>query len=207
MAPARLTDTERSAVEHAIVAAERRTSAEFAVVVAPAASDYRLYPLLWTAVAALAAGVAAAVVDPGLTARTWLAVEGAAAVLFGLALHVPAIHTVLVPGPVKRAAAGEAARLQFATRVSGRTEDHGGVLLFVSVAERYVEIIADRAVAAHVTDAAWGEVTNRFVAGARQGRFAEALVGAIEGCAAVLAPHFPARPDQRNELPDRVQEL
>ncbi len=207
MAPARLSDTERTAVEHAIVAAERSTSAEFAVVVAPASGDYRLYPLLWTAVAALSAGVVAAVVDPGLTARTWLAVEGVAAVVSGLVFHVPAVHALLVPALVKRAAASDAARVQFATRVSGRTEDRGGVLLFVSVAERYVEIVADRAVADHVTDAAWGEVTNRFVAGARLGRFAEALVAAIEGCAAILAPHFPARPDQRNELSDRVQEL
>ena len=84
------------------------------------------------------------------------------------------------------------------------TEHNSGVLIFVLLADRAIEIVADRGVAARVAPSEWqamcDTMRDRFAAG-------EYERGAVEGVAAVsdvLARHFPSDGTaRRNELPDR----
>jgi uncharacterized membrane protein len=83
------------------------------------------------------------------------------------------------------------------------TEDKAGVLIYLLLADRRVEIVADSGIHARVGDTAW-----ETICGAMQQEFTAARYeqGVLTGLAAVsdlLALHFPARPDGNpNELPD-----
>ena len=85
------------------------------------------------------------------------------------------------------------------------TRERTGVLLFVSLLEHRIEVIADTGITDAAPDDLWTEVVARLAERIRQGALADGLVEAIERCGAVLAEHFPRtggpEPDQ---LPDRL---
>ena len=84
------------------------------------------------------------------------------------------------------------------------TEDNCGVLIYLSLADRDVEIVADRGIHRHVGDAAWEAVCRSMEAAFRERRFAEGVVQGIGEVNALLARHFPRdRGAAPNELPDR----
>ena len=99
------------------------------------------------------------------------------------------------------------AKLQFAALVNERTAGDEGVLLFVSLAEKHVEILVDNGIAALVPQTAFQNIIELFIRNVRQGRVAEGVLAAVEGCVLVLVPHFPARPDEPNEMANRVTEI
>ena len=86
----------------------------------------------------------------------------------------------------------------------GRTGGRTGVLIFVSLAERYARIVADEVITARVPQSEWQEAVDALVGHMREDRIADGYVEAIERCGRILAAHFPRRPDDRNELPDRI---
>ena len=67
-----------------------------------------------------------------------------------------------------------------------------GLLLFVSEAERHVEILADRGIEERVDQAAWDKIVADFVASVAAGTVAPALTAAIGACATILETHYPA---------------
>jgi uncharacterized membrane protein len=82
------------------------------------------------------------------------------------------------------------------------TERNNGVLLYLLLAERDVEIVADRGFNGKVSAAEWEFICRRMEATLREGRHADAIVEGIEGISQLVARHFPPRPGGRNEQPD-----
>jgi uncharacterized membrane protein len=83
------------------------------------------------------------------------------------------------------------------------TEENCGVLVYLLLADRDVEIVADRGIHRIVGDAAWQAICNRMEAAFRAGRFADGVVAGVTEISALLAEHFPRDRDVRNELPDK----
>jgi putative membrane protein len=108
-----------------------------------------------------------------------------------------------VPRAIKRARAHREALEQFVVRGITRTRNRTGVLIFVSVAERYARIIADEGIAAKVPNSEWQEAVDALTGHMRDGRIAAGFTAAVERCGAVLATHSPAD-GSPNELPDRL---
>jgi putative membrane protein len=78
------------------------------------------------------------------------------------------------------------------------------VLLFVSAAERYAEIIADSGLHALVEQAAWQEIIDKLTAEIGAGRPEDGLLGAVGRVGSLLAKHFPASPGDIRSLPDHL---
>jgi uncharacterized membrane protein len=83
------------------------------------------------------------------------------------------------------------------------TEANDGVLLYVLLADRDVEIVADRGIHARVGDAEWKRVCGTIEKAFRAGRFAEGVEQGIAEVSALLAQHSPRTGPGANELPDR----
>jgi uncharacterized membrane protein len=84
------------------------------------------------------------------------------------------------------------------------TADNCGVLVYLLLADRDVEIVADRGIHAHVGDASWRAVCRRMEKAFRDARFADGVEAGITEISALLAEHYPRGPDtSANELPDR----
>ena len=83
------------------------------------------------------------------------------------------------------------------------TAHNNGVLIYVLMADRGVEIIADRGIAAHVTQPEWEAVCRQMEQHYRAGRFREGSIAGIEGVGALLGRHFPGRHHSDHELPNQ----
>ncbi|MGB6659353.1 MAG: TPM domain-containing protein [Xanthobacteraceae bacterium] len=82
--------------------------------------------------------------------------------------------------------------------------DRTGILIFVSLAERYARIIADEGIAACVPQSEWQDAVNELIARISTGHMTEGFISAIEICGNVLARSFPRAETSGDELPDRI---
>ncbi|MBS0321798.1 MAG: TPM domain-containing protein [Proteobacteria bacterium] len=83
------------------------------------------------------------------------------------------------------------------------TEQNNGVLIYLLLADRDVEIVADRGIARVVDDARWQAICQAIEAACAQGRHVDGVVDGVVATGALLAAHFPAAGRSGNELPDR----
>ena len=85
------------------------------------------------------------------------------------------------------------------------TEANNGVLIYLLLADRAIEIIADRGLASRVEAGHWSAVVSELAGALRAGRFEEGLSAALAAVSAQLQAHFPSAPGDANpnELPDR----
>lgn len=87
------------------------------------------------------------------------------------------------------------------------TEYNSGVLIYLLLADRDVEIVADRGVAAKVGKPEWEAICRRMEKAFRHGDFVAGVLQGIEAATSLLAIHFPPHGGQRDELPNRPIEL
>lgn len=83
------------------------------------------------------------------------------------------------------------------------TAENSGVLIYVQLVDRAVEIVADRGINARVDPGAWSVICRTLEDAYRRGDFEAGSVAAVRQVGELLARHFPARPDNPNELPNR----
>jgi len=84
------------------------------------------------------------------------------------------------------------------------TEENCGVLIYLLLADRSVEIVADRGIHRRVGDEAWSAVCRKMERAFRGGRFAEGIEAGLAEINARLAEHYPRDGERSdNELPDR----
>jgi len=83
------------------------------------------------------------------------------------------------------------------------TERNNGVLIYLLLADRDVEIVADRGIDAKVGTEEWERICRKMEAAFRQADFEGGVVGGIQEVTRHLAEHFPPIGDDRNELPDK----
>lgn len=202
-----ITDCDRQRIRAAIEAAERRTRGEFVTVVARESDDYLYIPVLWAALISLAIpGLAQLSLVPWLVTYTY-SIQIVTFVLVAVLFRLPAIKHRLIPEYVRRQRAHRIAVEQFFLQNLHGTEERTGVLLFVSVGEHYVEILADKGINDRVEAGTWDSLVADFVEEVKRGRIADGFVRTIEGCGDLLETHFPAGEGDRNELPDHLIEL
>jgi uncharacterized membrane protein len=83
------------------------------------------------------------------------------------------------------------------------TEENSGVLIYLQMVDRRIEIVADRGINRVIEQSQWDSICRRMEAAFRDGRFETGALAAIEEITALLARHFPPGKDNPNELPDR----
>jgi uncharacterized membrane protein YgcG len=82
------------------------------------------------------------------------------------------------------------------------TEENCGVLVYVNLADRQVEIVADRGVGRTVSAAQWQEICRTMTRGFASGNFHDSVLAALEQLNSVLAQHYPDDGSRRNQLSD-----
>ncbi|HKU70947.1 MAG TPA: TPM domain-containing protein [Burkholderiales bacterium] len=83
------------------------------------------------------------------------------------------------------------------------TEQNSGVLIYVQLVDRRIEIVADRGISAKVHQESWDAICRRMEEEFRAGRFEEGALHGIEAITALLARHFPPTGSNPDELPNR----
>jgi putative membrane protein len=181
---------DHEAVAAAIRDAEQRSCGQLVCVLAHASSNYAHVPILWASTLALLLPWPLIYWTDWSVQRIFL-LQLVVFLVAGLVLSWMPLRLALVPRPVRQARAHRAAIEQFFLRHVSHTQNRSGVLIFVSLAERYARIVADEGIAAKVPNAEWQAAIDALVAHMRDGRIAAGFIAAIERCGAVLAMHAP----------------
>ena len=224
-----LTEDDRRAIAEAVGRAEAATAGEIVCVLAPEADDYAEVPVAWAAAAALivpfllvfaglhpslhlpalgggwqAGGVQTPILD--LTAA-YVALQAAVFAGVFLLLQWPAARRALTPGALKRAKVRKGAASQFLATGLSAAPDRTGVLIYASLGDRMVEVIADALISDKVGPEPWTRAVAAVRDGMRGGRTGGGFVEAVEVCGAALAQHFPPTGPRANAFSDEVREL
>jgi len=202
-----ISDTDKQRIAEAIREVENKTSGELVTVIAREADDYYYIPTLWAAMSALFLPAVVIILD---LQHTHFDSYGAQVLLFAVAtllFRFPGIKYRLIPTAVKKQRAARLAREQFLLNNLHHTEGRNGIMLFVSQAEHYVEIIADKAINDVVAPGTWDRVVSEFVGRVKEGKVAEGFISAIHACGDHLEQHFPISDDDKNELPNHLIEI
>jgi len=83
------------------------------------------------------------------------------------------------------------------------TRHNSGVLIYLLLADRRVELVADRGIHSKVGTAAWEAICGEMQQEFARGQFERGVVIGIRAVSDLLAEHFPRSGDGRNELPDK----
>lgn len=221
-----LTQADRQRVSDAIAAAEANSSGEIVAVATPISDAYHDVALHWAliplfAVLAWAAWRPTALIwwynflfggwqpDPTLSELLTLLMV-LAAFKFTVALLVlkwMPLRLALTPPATKHRRVRRRAITIFKAAAERRTSGRTGILIYLSVAERRAEIVADEAILKITDEHTWGEAMTALITEVREGRPVDGIVAAIERVGAVLAEHFPRSADDLNEIPDALIEL
>lgn len=195
--------SDKERIAKAISEAEAKTSGEIVAVVAARSDDYFYIPVLWAAIVSL-------FVPWPLLAFTGLApwrvflVQLLVFLVVALATRIPALCRLLVPRAVMRGRAHHRAIEQYLAQGMHTGKGRTGVLIFVSIDERYAEIIADADIYARAAKSTWQPILDELVRHIEAGDPAAGFSHAIAASGEVLAEHFPPGESDHDELPNQL---
>jgi putative membrane protein len=198
-------DEDQTAVHRAVEAAERRTVGEILPVVVERSDPHPgaewMAALVFVLVGSSALLVWLPWQQPLFVLLTQLLLGG---VGFALARLLPDFKRLFVFERRADGVAEEQAFQEFYANGLHKTEAATGVLIFVSLFEHRVVILADEGIDANVDAEFWADTDDRILDGIRRGSLRDGLVAGIERAGELLAENFPWKAGDRNEIPDRV---
>lgn len=222
----RFSDGDHERISAAVALAEKSSDGEIVTVVAPKSDSYHDVGLHYALLAML-------LVLPALALLPQSCINWATGLFLGwgdelsrpvlmtllfvtlavvflivrYALAYMPLRMALTPGTTKNRRVRRRALELFRVAAEHKTKGRTGVLLYLSLAERRAEIVADHAIHSKVEADVWGEAMAALVEQVKAGRPGEGMVQAVEKIGAVLAAHLPPTHDNPNEIPDRLIEL
>lgn len=238
-----LSERDAEAVGEAIMRAEKNTSGEIVAALTPASHTYSFWELFFALTCAALAFVLFMAFFPELSSFAALFFWGSlperfmpllagalifliTALLFCFA-NIPAIDRLIVPAAYRNAAVFRRAMRFFAESGIYDTREHSGILIFISLLEKKVFIIADRGISSKIEQVVWDNLAAKLSAGFSKRALksvqnegvhasrsasgddspahtlsapASAIVQTIEECGVLLAKHFPPSADNPDEL-------
>jgi putative membrane protein len=187
-----LSSNEASRVEAAVRAAQARSSGQIVCVLAHASSHYEFMPFVWSALIALLTPWPLLTFTEIPDERIYL-IQLTVFFAAMLGLTLPRLRLALTPANVRRANAHRAALEQFMLRGLSHGAERNGVLLYVSLAERFARVIADEGAAKVIRQQEWQTIIDQLRGDMARGAAADALISASTRCGDLLAQHFPPR--------------
>ncbi len=217
-----LSKEESERIAAAVAEAEEKSGGEIATAVIAESDNYGFQELAFGVIAGFITFTLAALLDnaikgffasliwnfnPGLLPfiYSWFALFTGALAFF--LAQIPAVDRLIVSKRVMAATAQARARRHFIEAGVHDTLDHTGILIFVSLLERRVELIADRGINEKVDPEIWNSIVTKMISKISAGELTEAMVDAVHECGDILAEKIERRQNDNNELKNAPEEL
>lgn len=202
-----LTDQEQRTITQTVRAAEQKTSGEIVPMVVSHSHTYPVAPI----VGGLFFGLPLALLSARLLGgMLWLGTDNMwificffilfYSIGYQLVSFFPILKRFFLSPQRADLAVQNAAAAAFFNESLHNTKDANGILLYVSVLEHRVWILADKGINDKIDPRNWQEIVDLVTAGIKKGTPCQALCDAIERIGEILAIHFPIESDDKDEL-------
>ncbi|MBQ7158435.1 MAG: TPM domain-containing protein [Treponema sp.] len=213
----RLGDDALERIARAVQEAEKSTDGEIVVAVAKESSRYSFWELLAAVVCSVLIFAALLPVSDAILSLCsrlfWVVPSWYVPAFYGISTfalisilfyvaNIPAVDRLVVPRFVRNACVTSGAFRLFAESGVYDTVSHSGILVYVSVLERQVRILADSGISKKISQDMWNLIADDLSAGLGEKNYEQAIVSTVQKCGELLSQHFPAQKEAGNELPN-----
>lgn len=210
----KLSKKDKQQISTLVKKAEQSTRGEIVTVLAQSSGGYGFTCLLWSAFIAFLVPVLLdftplfhVYLDGSWNIRQMVLLQIFLFILSYIILFITPLKYCLTPRQHKHAKASKLAEQQFFSQGLHLTPDRAAILLFVSMKERYVRIIADEGIDKKVDDAVWQSLVEGFSRSVKAGDVKKAFTSTIKECGGLLKKHYPQKGKKKNYLEDVFIEL
>ena len=204
-------------IQDAVAKAEKTTDGEIALVVTSSCSNYGFWELIFAVVMGLITSAClipfSSKINNFIDSIYWdvndyhfsfwiLMFVFVSILIFYLLANIPFIDRLIIPKRVKEVSVYNKAIKTFVHSGVYKTKSNTGILLFFSVLERKIQIIADSGIASKVSYETWNDLANSLAEGFKSKNPTDTIIKGIEECGKILSKEFPAQNENPNELPD-----
>ncbi len=205
-------------IKNAVKEAEKNTSGEIALALAPESASYAF----WEALVAFTSGFLFLVcvfplshqicnwlqtfiwgMEPLYLSVFYFLLFAVMVVVMYFLFNIPFIDRIIVPERVKTIAVTNRALRHFTESGVYCTKEHSGILIYVSYFERQVRIVADAGLNEKISPDMWNLISDELTDSIANGNVKEAFISAVRKCGTLLKEKFPADENlNENELAD-----
>ena len=199
------TTEEQERIQQTVIAAEKKTSGEIVPMLVSASGRYAEVELSGLVVG-LVLGTLAAISwhDPWGSVHIYLLWPVVGAILGFAVCSIPTLKRRLIAKDRIADAVHTRSLAAFTGQGLHHTRAETGILIFVSLLEHRVVVLADRGINEKVEAGTWNEIVNMITESLKSGNSCDGFCKAIERCGEILAKHFPRSVDDRDELPNKL---
>jgi putative membrane protein len=225
-----LSKSDHEQITQAIAEAKSKSAGEIFCVLTHEVSRYREVPLAWAAIAAFVlpplltfaglnwlaqASLVSTWTDESARATrgvilgalgSYTMLQATIFVIVALIVAQPAVRRLLTPRFLKRHRVRQVARHHFAASGAKLSHAEPHILIYASLGDRQVELVAHKAIHDAVGDGPWNAAVQAVAEGMKERKPAEGFIRAIKICGEALAAHFPANGPHPNFFPDDILE-
>lgn len=206
-----LTQEEQQKISNCVHEAEKLTSGEIVPMVVSESHSYPLAPVTGAMFIALPTSLLATRL---IGSHFWIGPDNmwlfvACFLLFFMTAHqlvkrLPRLKRLFLSPQRAEEEVCQAATTSFFTEKLYKTKAENGILIYISVFERRVWILADSGINEKIPQERWQELVDFVSDGVRNERRCEAICEAVSRIGTILAEYFPIEKDDKNELHDLI---
>lgn len=193
-----LNESDLTAIRSAVAEAEKTTSGEIVpMIVKSSSTTGHVFPILALFFVAL---------NGWLLGYEWLALIVSAG-LIGLAYFLSRssfFQRLLTTREDQEIQVHRRAELEFLELGLDKTAGKTGILIFVSLLEHRIVVLADKAINEKVAKETWSELVSELTTAIKAHQVHDGFIKAVHHCAEILKPHFPIHPNDLNEIRDHL---
>ncbi|WP_428739226.1 TPM domain-containing protein [Sulfurimonas sp.] len=198
-----VTQVEQNEIRSAIELFESKSDAEIVTVIAKQSDEYLYIPTLWAGVIAFALPYIYLFFG-SLTQKEIALVQLFSFFILAIITRLKPIKMLLVPASIKRKRSANRANAKFVELLGQNSQQNGLVMLYVSEAEKYVQILTDATILQKVDNALWSEMVESFIAHVKEGRIAQGYLETIAKTSELLIELFPKTKEDKDTLPNHL---
>lgn len=207
---------ELESISQAVKQAESQTSGEIVPVLASSSDDYDracflsaiLFSLLFTVIYGCVWILVPSMMSASIILLVVLFILFQLAGLltgFYMATSIDGLRKAFIPHRILTRQVSRAAHQAFLQFQITHTENATGILIYVSLFERTVVVLADRSINQKHSQETWNKVRDLLINGLKSGNGAQGFIDAIHQCGEILASDFPISPEDANELTNELR--
>jgi len=198
-----LNKTDEERIRHAVADAESHTRGEIVPMIVRASDPYAHLHVTGGITLAITAFVIGVTFFPKIQPSWFLIFEIIGYASGSFLFRVDSIKHLFLSNREMETKVSSRALHAFYEHELHKTKESTGILIFASLLERRVQILADRGIHEKVGDREWKKAADLLTRALEERRTGDGFCQAVTVCAEVLAQHFPAGSENSNELPNQ----